>query len=130
MILLDTHAVVWLLLAPEQLSSRARDAILQARTDREKLACSQLSIYEIAHAAHRKLLPLNSTAAAFIAALEDRLEILPLTTEIEIRAAELPDSLGGDPMDRILVATAIVHSCPLICRDDRIRRASLCNVVW
>ena len=34
---LDTHVVIWLLMAPERLSKRAREAILQARIAGERI---------------------------------------------------------------------------------------------
>lgn len=130
MILLDTHAVVWLFLDPEQLSSHARRAILQARIDGEEFACSPVSFYEIANAARRKRLQLYSSTQDFITAVQARLRLIPLTAEISICAAELPHPFHGDPIDRIIVATAIVNRCPLITHDDRIRRAKICKVLW
>ena len=53
-ILLDTHAVIWLFLDADQLSSHARKAIVQARIDGEELACSPVSFYEIANAVRAK----------------------------------------------------------------------------
>ncbi|HXR38865.1 MAG TPA: type II toxin-antitoxin system VapC family toxin [Terracidiphilus sp.] len=130
MILLDSHAVVWLLTAPERLSARAHNAILQARAAGETLGYSPVSLYEIAYAARRKRLQLASTTEEFIAAVESRLEFVPLTSEIVVCAAELPDPFHGDPLDRIIVATAIVHGCSLITHDGEIRRASVCKTLW
>ena len=130
MILLDTHVVIWLMLDPKELSGRARDAILQARIAGETILCSPVSLYEIANSARRKRLHLNVTIQEFIAAVQTKFDLAPLTTEIAICAAELPDPFHGDPMDRIITATAIVEDCTLISRDDRIRIANVCKVLW
>ena len=130
MILLDTHVIVWLLIAPERLSGRARGAILQSRISGEKLGYSPISLYEIANAARRKRLTLDSTIQEFIAAVQAKLELIPLTAEIAICAAELPGPFHGDPIDRIITSTAIVGDCVLITHDDRISKANLCKVVW
>lgn len=130
MILLDTHAVVWLFLAPDQLSSHARRAILQARINGEECACSPVSFYEIANAARRKRLQLYSPTQDFITSVQARLRLIPLTAEISICAAELPHRFHGDPIDRIIAATALVEDCTLITHDDRIRKANVCKVVW
>ncbi len=130
MILLDTHVVIWLLGTPERLSGRAREAILQARLAGEKIGFSPVSLYEIAYAARRKRLPLISSAEDFIAAVQTKLELIPLTAAIAVRAAELPDSFHGDPMDRIIAATAMAENCTLITCDDRIRQANVCKVLW
>lgn len=130
MILLDTHVVIWLLAAPERLSGRARGAVLQAQLAGETIGYSPVSLYEIAYAAQRQRLPLNSPAEDFIAAIRAKLELVPMTAEIAICAAELPEPFHGDPMDRIIAATALVADCTLITRDDRIRSANLCKVIW
>jgi len=130
MILLDTHVVVWLLTAPERLSGQARDVIAQARMVGEKLGYSPVSLYEIAYAANRKRLLLNSPTAKFIVAIEATLELVPLTSEIAVCAAQLPDPFHGDPLDRMIAATAIVHDCSLITHDREIRSANVCKTLW
>jgi PIN domain nuclease of toxin-antitoxin system len=129
-ILLDTHVIIWLMIAPERLSFRARGAILQSRISGEKLGYSPVSLYEIANAARRKRLILDVTIQEFIAAIQAKLELIPLTAEIAICAAGLPDPFHSDPMDRIITATAIVGDCMLITHDDRIRKANVCKAVW
>ena len=130
MILLDTHVAIWLLAAPDRLSDGARNAIRQARIAGEKIACSPVSLYEIVYSARRKRLHLNVATEVFIAALQTKIELVPLTARIAVCAAELPDSFHGDPMDRIIAATAIVEDCTLITCDDRIRKSRACKVLW
>jgi PIN domain nuclease of toxin-antitoxin system len=130
MILLDTHVIIWLLMSRERLSARAHDAILQARAAPEKLVYSPVSLYEIAYAARRERLPLNAPTEKFMAAIQARLEMVPMTAAIAVRAAQLPDTFHGDPMDRIITATAIVEDCVLITRDERIRKANACKTLW
>jgi PIN domain nuclease of toxin-antitoxin system len=77
-----------------------------------------------------KRLTLDSTIQEFIAAVQAKLELIPLTAEIAICAAELPGPFHGDPMDRIITSTAIVGDCVLITHDDRIRKANVCKAVW
>jgi PIN domain nuclease of toxin-antitoxin system len=130
MILLDTHVVIWLMTSPEHLSKLAHDTILQARLAGEEIAYSPVSVYEIAYAVRRKRLLLNSSVAVFIEAIQARLDVAPLTADVLVCAAELPDPFHGDPFDRMIAATAITADCALITRDDRIRKASVCKVLW
>lgn len=130
MILLDTHVVIWLLMAPERLSKRAREAILQARIAGERIACSPISLYEIAYATYRKRLQLNCSNEDFIAAVQTKIELVPLTARIAICAAELPAPFHGDPVDRIITATAMDADCTLITMDAEIRRANVCKLLW
>jgi PIN domain nuclease of toxin-antitoxin system len=103
---------------------------MHARIAGEKLAYSPVSLYEIANAARRKRLTLHSTTEEFVAAVQAKLEMISLTPEIAICAAELPGPFHGDPMDRIIAATAIVENCVLITHDERIRKANVCKVLW
>ena len=47
-------------------------------------------------------------------------ELLPITPEIAVRAYSLPEPFHRGPADRILVATALEYSCPLVTSDGRI----------
>ena len=130
MILLDTHVIIWLMTDPARISRAAHDAILQARMTDERIAYSPVSLYEIAYAVRRNRLPINSSARAFIEAIEGKLDLLPLTAEIVVLASELPDPFHGDPFDRMIAATAIVNDCVLLTRDRRITSANACRVLW
>jgi PIN domain nuclease of toxin-antitoxin system len=130
MILLDTHVIVWMLTAAERISSRAREAIVQARMAGERIGYSPVSLYEIAYAARRNRLLLNIPAKDFIAAASARLDLVPVTAEIAILAAELPERFHGDPMDRMIAATAVTLDCTLITRDEQIRGANVCKTLW
>lgn len=130
MILLDTHVVVWLMVQPELLSANVRDAIRQARTNREPIACSPVSLYEVAYAERRGRLPLIENIHIFLGAVRSILEMAPLTPAIVIRAALFPDSFHGDPMDRMIAATAVELNCPLITHDERIRSFDPCKTIW
>jgi len=130
MIVLDSHVLVWLLAAPKLLSNRAERAILDARIAGEELAYAPVSLYEIAYAVQRNRLPLSTPLHDFISAIKANLTMAALTSEIAVLAAELPAPFHGDPMDRIIVATAIALDCTLITHDDQIRRANVCKTLW
>jgi PIN domain nuclease of toxin-antitoxin system len=130
MILLDTHVAVWLLGSPDRLSVKAREVIIHARRTGEALGYSPVSLYEIACAAHRNRMHLNASIRDSIAALQGRLQEVPLTAAILICAAELPDHFRGDPIDRMIAATAIVEGCVLLTADGKIRRAGVCKTLW
>lgn len=130
MILLDTHSLIELFLAPEKLSARAQEAILQAHGAGEEIGFCSVSIYEIAIAVRRKRLHLNSTLEEFITAVRGRIKMVPLTTEIAVCAAGLPETFQGDPLDQIVAATAIATNCTLITQNDQIRVSHVCKVLW
>jgi PIN domain nuclease of toxin-antitoxin system len=46
---------------------------------------------------------------------------IPLTPAIAATAVALPSSFPGDPADRLIYATAIENSVPLVTKDRRLR---------
>jgi PIN domain nuclease of toxin-antitoxin system len=65
MILLDTHILIWLLIAPENLSPRAKKAILAARKS-GPLALSAISLWEIAWLAVNKRIDIDVSVDSFV----------------------------------------------------------------
>ncbi len=130
MILLDTHAVIWMVLQPELLSTRAKTRIEQAIAEGEALGCSVLALYEIVYGIQRGRIRLHVSVDEFCRAIQHQLAVLPITPDVAVVAGELRNELHGDPMDRMIVATALLEKCDLITADDRIRKAKVCKTLW
>jgi PIN domain nuclease of toxin-antitoxin system len=129
-ILLDTHVALWLLMDPDKLSPPAAEAVRLERAGGGEISCSLISLYEIGYAAHRNRLQLNYPIREFLDAVRDKLEIAPLTFEIVTCAAQLAEPFHGDPMDRMIAATAMVQGCALITADRGIQGAGVCKTIW
>lgn len=124
MILLDTHILIWLLLAPEKLSPKARKAIVAARKS-GPLALSAISLWEIAWLAENKRIDVDVSVDSFVKKCASYVEILPITQEIAVRSVQFPKSYPSDPQDRIIGATAIVEGIRLLTHDKRIVKSGL-----
>ena len=106
MILLDTHALVWLRLGDPRLGPQACRAIDQAWQD-DDLAVSAMSYWEAAMLAARGRMALPVDAEAWRREnLEQGVVEIPVDGAIAARAGLLP-RLHGDPADRIIIATAL-----------------------
>ena len=129
MILLDTHALLWMGGEPRRLSAVARRAIQQAPGS-GGLGIAAISLWEVAWLAARGRIVLATTTAAFLAELTQRTAIYPITSEIAALAASFGPDYPSDPCDRIIGATALAIGAPLITRDAALRRIPALQTVW
>jgi len=129
-ILLDTHVVIWLALEPGRISKRARAAIQETRKRGEGLAVSDITLLEIATIENKGRIKLNASLEAFLAEIEARFIVLPISGRICVRALALPAAYPRDPADRVISATALVEGFPLITADDGIRRSKALKTIW
>ena len=130
MLLLDTHVVIWLALEPARLSKRARSAIEQTRRGAEGLAVSDITLLEIATIENKGRIKLSASLGAFLAEIEARFIVMPMTGRICAGALALPAAYPKDPADRVIGATALVEGLALVTADDGIRRSKALNTIW
>lgn len=128
MLLLDTHAFVWLASDPAQLSPAAREAI---RQEAARLFLSSISALEIGLLIKRGRLVLPLTPSEFIerALAHHGVREVPVDHEIALASTALPD-LHNDPFDRILVATAQSRDLRLVSKDTQLARYPGTRLVW
>lgn len=129
MILLDTHAWIWWLSEPARLSPAAARTIDRA----DRVAISPISCWEIATKVSRGRLTLDRALGVWMrqALAHPRGTVLDVTPEIAVLAGELgPGELHGDPADRMIAATALVHHLPLVTKDERMHGFERLRVVW
>ena len=130
MTLLDTHAWIWHLTAPRELSDTAQAAIERARRQRAALV-SAISVWELFMLVKKGRLELTITPHALLRRAErlSYLRFVAVDQHMARRSVELPD-IHGDPADRLIVATAQELDCPLISKDRRLRRYAGVDVIW
>ena len=129
MLVLDTCVLVFDALEPERLTREGRTLIADAERAGD-LACCDISLWEIAMlVAHGRLDP-GMPVRDFLRCLTTarRLDVLPVTVEIAARSVELP--LDGDPADRLVAATTVVHRGRLLTSDRRLRESPAVPTVW
>jgi PIN domain nuclease of toxin-antitoxin system len=117
--LLDTHVVLWWQAGGDRLSAGARRTIDAA----EGLLVSPLSWWEVATLERLGRLVLDRTVTIWVRDLlqDRRVASAPLTPEAAVLAGQLGAVFPGDPIDRLLYATARDLRVPLISKDERLR---------
>lgn len=131
--ILDTHALYWAVAEPRELSRAAARAIERASA-RDEIGIASVTLFELADLFHRQRLRgrRDGPVAAAVETLRAgaRARVFELTADIAAAAAEFPATFSGDPMDRIIAATARVLDVPLVTRDRRIQDSPLVRTIW
>ena len=120
-ILLDTHALVWLLEGEDRLGPESR-RLADAAATADSLLVSAMTFWEVAMLARRHRLVLAQPVATWRQrALEMGVDEIALSGDISILATELKD-FPPNPADRIIAATALVYGATLITADTSVLR--------
>lgn len=132
MIICDTHALLFWADRRERLSATALNALEDGRTA-GTLACSDISLWEIAMLCRkgRLALPSGTTSADYMDLIVQALglTVLAITPTIAARA-ESGVVPHGDPADRLIAATALVHRAPLITVDLKLHTIQGLRCIW
>jgi PIN domain nuclease of toxin-antitoxin system len=129
LIVLDTHALLWWALDPEQLSERAAATLREM--EQAGGYASSISIWELGIKIKRRKLTLPMTIEEFARRIEQGgiVELVPIDTNVWLRSLGL-DWKHRDPADRIIVATALVKKVPVLSKDRALRSCREVATVW
>lgn len=134
MILLDTHALLWMASDDKRLSKRAHEAIRHARQNQARqdtgIAIATITLWEIAWLAHHQRIVVTGSVESFVRELVARVILRPVTAEIATLAVRLPERFPKDPADRLIASTAMVEGMALVTADTRIRKSKVVETIW
>ena len=124
---LETHALIFAVLQPGRLGSKARRVIENAGAG--ELAVASVSLAEIGQLIHDGKLEFEGRPSEVFGPLLGRCVVVPLSIDAAVAAPalRLPH---GDPADRQIVAMAADLGVPLVTKDANITDAGLVRVVW
>jgi PIN domain nuclease of toxin-antitoxin system len=118
-IVLDTHVLAWTDFAERKLGRKAR-ALIERLWGRGEVAVCAMSFWEAALLQARGRLELPAAAGEWRGQLlAAGLVELPVDGNAAIRAVGL-GGLPNDPIDRLIVATALHHGAALLTADERL----------
>lgn len=117
-VLLDTHALHWMIAAPERLTPHQREVCASA-----ELRVSPVSAWELAiHARRGRLVFLPDLPTWWRQALVlSRAVELPLTADVVFASEALDAFPRNDPGDRFAAGMAVALKLPLVTVDGAIR---------
>ena len=129
MIVLDTCAIIWDALDPSRLTPKAEKAIEQ---NAGELIICDISIWEIAMLIKRKRLVIDLDTSGFINLLlqSRNFRIQEITPEIAELSVNFSSEVNNDPADRLIAATSILRSAPIVTADRNLRKATVIETIW
>jgi len=116
MLILDTHTLYWWVnRTPDKLGQRQIDAIETANS----LAVSSMTCWEMAWLVQHGRIVLKLSVSDWLDQIEaNDVAIIPVSRAIAERAVSLPEH-HKDPVDRIIIATAVEYQAHLLSVDGR-----------
>lgn len=129
MILLDTHALIWLKADPTKLSAAASEAIRAARQG-DGIAISAITLWELAWLSAHGRVNFTGTLEAFVEKISSQASVRPITAKIAVLANQFPATYSNDPSDRLIGATAMADGLPLVTKDRAIRDYKQIRTIW
>ena len=123
----DTHSLIWYFTEDARLSENALIAF-EKSLDIGSIIVSTIVLAEVMYICQKGRIPL--TFSETLGRLEecDNFQIVPLNVDILRTADNI--GVGLEMHDKLIVATAIYFSMPLITKDERIRESKIVKVVW
>ena len=118
-LLLDTHAWFWAIEAPENLGPQCRVAL---ESPDNELFVATISTVEFGQLQASQRIEFKGTLESWVRRGTEALglQTVTLSQAIALLAYALPGRFHKDPVDRLLVATAIHHGFMIVTADDRI----------
>ena len=126
-LLLDTHVLIWIVMAPDRVGAKARAAIA---ADGAEVHASHVSLWEIAIKRRLgKLEQIDRPALDWFRhyVAVSNLRQLPIHAE-HLGAVETLPHLHGDPFDRLLVAQTAREHMTIVTQDDLVTQYDIATI--
>jgi PIN domain nuclease of toxin-antitoxin system len=131
-ILLDTHALVWWVSDPARIPAPTRRRLDQTVAGGDAVLVSAISAWEVAMLVACGRLELTMPPEAWIANVEalPLVRFVPVDPRIAVASVRLEGFPHRDPVDRVIVATAIGLGATLVSADQRLRQYQPVTSIW
>lgn len=120
-VLLDTHVWLWVMIGNPNLTKGFIDSFEKILKGQGVLI-SPMSIWEIGMLVEKKRIEIEMDVLDWVNQALDNpgIQLCPLTPRVAIQSARLPGEVHGDPVDRLLIATAYEENAVLVTCDKKI----------
>lgn len=122
----DTHALIWYFTAKKTLSAKVKKILFEVFTDKQLLVIPTLVILELFHKNLKKKM-LNFQKFLRILRRQN-IRFAPFDYKILKVCYRLPQNINIH--DRVIAATALAYTCPLITKDPILQKLPGLKTVW
>ncbi len=121
-LLLDTHVWIWLVNGERRVRKGPLFRLIREEIPSLNIRISIISVWEVGllEAKGRIELPFSCFEWVQRALRAPGVSLVPMTAEIAVASSRLPGGFHGDPVDRILIATARSLGATLATQDSQI----------
>ncbi|MGB3264766.1 MAG: type II toxin-antitoxin system VapC family toxin [Microcoleus sp.] len=128
----DTHTLIWYIFELPRLSPAALTALEQAVNEGDFIYFSAITIVEISYLIERGRLAGEVLTRVLNAADDPNVGIVlaPLDRNISATIQQIDRATVPDMPDRIIAATALSLSLPLVTRDTKIQALTTIQTIW
>jgi PIN domain nuclease of toxin-antitoxin system len=127
----DTHATIWYLFSDPRLGSAASAFIDDTLTRGDHIGVSAITIAEMVYLIEKGRIPATALKELHTATADPGavLRHVPFDQNVAMKMTEVPRQEVPDLPDRVIGATALFHSVPVLSRDSRILSSSI-RTIW
>ena len=124
-LLLDTHVWIWSLLVSKQLS-KAFQKVFEQALKLETVLISSMSVWELGMLVEKKRIKIDMDVLDWVEQALDTpgIQLCPITPRIAIQSTRLVGEVHGDPIDRLLIATASEENAILVTCDRKMLKCA------
>ena len=129
----DTHPLIWHLTSKDGLSNKVQQTFSEADTGLHQILIPGIVLIEMVYLAEKGIITtsllyqmlnlLDTPNGSYVTAPLDQ-------TTARVMVNDVPWSIVPELADRIITATAISLSLPLITKDKRIQQSGLVSIFW
>jgi len=125
----DTHSLVWYMTGDSKLSAGARRTFEDADAGQDYIFIPCIVFFELLYLVEKKKITINFDSFIALVSSSRNYRVEPLCLPIIKKSRMIPREKIKDPCDRLIAATSLHLSFPLITRDESLKNIGL-EVIW
>ena len=125
----DTHSLIWYMIDDPRLSVKARKVFEEVDTGKNYMFIPCIIFFELLYLVKKKKLTVDFENFIRMVSSSRNYKVEPLCLPIIEKSKIIPKEKVKDPWDRLIAATSMHLSFPLVTRDESLRKIGL-KVVW